>query len=124
MNNPIVHFEIMGSDGPALTEFYRALFGWELRRVPMDGYQDYSFIPSPEEGVGVGGGLGQLEDGDALVTIYVEVTNLQQMLDRAVEAGAQIVLPRTEIPPEVTIARFRDPQGNIVGLIQTGAATS
>lgn len=59
MNNPIVHFEIMGSNGPALTEFYRALFGWALRRVPMDGYQDYSFIPSPEEGIG--GGLGQLE---------------------------------------------------------------
>lgn len=58
------------------------------------------------------------------MTIYVEVTNLQQMLDRAVKAGAQIVLPSTKIPTEGTIARFRDPQGNIVGLIQTGAATS
>ncbi len=31
VENPVVHFEIMGPDGPALRSFYEELFGWQLR---------------------------------------------------------------------------------------------
>jgi len=120
MDNPIVHFEILGHEGPSLIGFYRDLFGWELRDVPMNGYRSYAFLPSPDEGIG--GGIGQLESSDqGFVTIYVEVADPQSILEQAVRSGAQVVLPVTEIPGVGDIARFRDPQGNVVGLVRSTA---
>lgn len=118
MNNPIVHFEILGRDGPSLVAFYRDLFGWELREVPMEGYTSYSFLPSPDEGIG--GGVGQLRpESQPFVTIYIEVTDPRAMLDAAVRSGAETVLDVTSVPGVGDIARFRDPQGNIIGLVRS-----
>ena len=118
MDNPIVHFEILGHEGPSLVAFYRDLFGWPLREVAMDGYSTYAFLPSPEEGIG--GGVGQLASSDrAFLTIYVEVADPHSMLDQAIKGGAETVLPVTEIPGVGEIARFRDPQGNVVGLVRS-----
>jgi hypothetical protein len=118
MTNPVVHFEIFGRDGAALVDFYRDLFGWPLRAVPMPGYQSYAYVPTPDQGIG--GGVGQLGPGDgAMVTIYVEVADPQAVLDQAVMAGAQVALPVTELPGVGAIARFWDPQGNIIGLVRS-----
>jgi uncharacterized protein len=116
MENPVVHFEILGGDGPSLAAFYQDLFGWALRDVPMPGYDAYAFLPAPDRGIG--GGVGQLDSGGpGFVTVYVEVTDPESVLDRAVQAGAEVVLPVTELPGVGAIARFRDPQGNVVGLV-------
>jgi uncharacterized protein len=121
MRNPVVHFEILGPDGPATIAFYRELFGWDLRQVPMAGYRTYAYLPEPDQGIG--GGVGQLEPGDRagerLVTVYVEVSDPQATLDQAVQAGARVTLPVTEIDGVGAIARFRDPQGNIIGLVRS-----
>lgn len=121
MQHPVVHFEILGADGPATVAFYRDLFGWDLRQVPMVGYETYAYLPQPAQGIG--GGVGKLEPGDPagqpLVTIYVEVTDPQTTLDQAVRAGARVTLPVTEIEGVGAIARFQDPQGNIIGLVRS-----
>ncbi len=120
MHNPVVHFEILGGDGPATVSFYRELFGWDLRQVPMAGYDTYAYLPQPDRGIG--GGIGRLGPDDPtgahLVTVYVEVPDLEATLERAVLAGAEVTLPVTGLPGEGAIARFRDPQGNIIGLIR------
>jgi predicted enzyme related to lactoylglutathione lyase len=121
MANPVVHFEILGPEGGPLIDFYRDLFGWGLREAAMAGYESYAYLPAPDEGIG--GGVGQLADhAGAVLTIYVEVADPQAMLDRAVEAGARLELPVTAIPGVGAIARFRDPQGNIVGLVRSDRA--
>jgi len=90
MRNPVVHFEILGPDGPATIAFYRELFGWDLRKVPMAGYRTYAYLPEPDQGIG--GGVGQLEPSDRseerMVTIYVEVSDPQAILDQAVAKNA------------------------------------
>jgi predicted enzyme related to lactoylglutathione lyase len=87
----------------------------------MAGYGTYAYLPQPDQGIG--GGVGQLEPGDPagqrLVTIYVEVSDPQATLDQAVQAGAQVTLPVTEIDGVGAIGRFRDPQGNIIGLVRS-----
>ena len=118
MDNAIVHFEILGHEGESLVAFYRGLFGWELRDAAMEGYSTYAFLPAPDEGIG--GGVGELESGaEPLVTIYVEVEHPQSVLDQAVQGGAEVALPVTEVPGVGAIARFRDPQGNVIGLVRS-----
>lgn len=121
MRHPVVHFEILGPDGPALVTFYRELFGWDLRQVPMAGYDTYAYLPQPDQGIG--GGVGKLDPshsaGERLVTVYIEVADPEAVLEQAVQAGAQATLPATHIDGVGTIARFRDPQGNVIGLVRS-----
>ncbi len=119
MKNPVVHFEIMGPDGPALRSFYEELFGWQLREVPMTSYTDYAYLPTPE-GDGIGGGVGSTEaQAGGFVTIYVEVDDVEHLVDRACRMGGATLLSPTEIPGVGVIARFRDPQGNVIGLAKS-----
>lgn len=120
-SDPVVHFEILGPDGPALTSFYGELFGWRMQAGALPGYPHYGFLPAPD-GTGIGGGVGTADAvTGGLVTIYVEVDDPQRALDRAQELGATVTLPVTAIPEVATFARFRDPQGNEVGLVQRQA---
>ena len=49
--------------------------------------------------------------------MYVAVADLQASLDKAESLGGTTVMPATEIPGVVKMARFTDPDGNIVGLV-------
>jgi predicted enzyme related to lactoylglutathione lyase len=122
MTNPIVHFEIMGRDGPELVEFYRSLFQWPLQASDsITGYQHFAYLPNPEQGIG--GGIGAA-DGEPYLTVYAEVDDIQRTWDRALELGAEPVLPPTVLPEiqGLIVARLRDLEGNVIGLSQRPAA--
>ena len=57
--------------------------------------------------------------GAAQLTIYVEVEDIQASLDWASELGGETIVPVTSIPGMVTFAQFKDPEGNIVGLVSS-----
>jgi predicted enzyme related to lactoylglutathione lyase len=115
MANPVVHFEITGPDGDALRAFYSEIFGWEISvmKEPMD----YGSVGA-QDGKGIGGGVAQSEH--AGVTVYVEVDDPAEVLARIAEAGGETVQDVTEVPDIVTFAMFRDPQGNVIGLVKGG----
>ncbi|MBA2276317.1 MAG: VOC family protein [Chloroflexia bacterium] len=111
MSCPVVHFEIIGADGPALQQFYRELFGWQIQDMPEMSYGAIA----PGEG-GIGGGIGQ-EEGPA-VRVYIQVDDLEAELTRIEANGGATVVPPMEIPGVVTFAMFRDPAGNTIGLVK------
>ena len=114
MPNPIVHFEIVGPDGPALQKFYGDLFDWKLN---ADNPMNYALVDTGAGEQGVGGGISSSDT--AQTVFYVGVDDAQKYLDMAVAAGGKVVHPVEEIPNMVIFAQFADPQGNIVGLVQT-----
>ena len=120
MANPVVHFEIMGRPGPDLADFYRSLFDWPVNTgEPVNTYAQFSAIP-PQDGEGIGGGIGATEDGQCFVTVYVEVNDLDQACESAKVLGGEVVLSPTSIPEihDLRIARIVDPHGNMIGLAQ------
>ena len=52
------------------------------------------------------------------MTVYIEVDDPQTYLDKAVKAGAKMLMPVSRITEDTTIALFSDPAGNITGLLQ------
>ncbi len=112
MPNPVVHFEILGPDGDQLQRFYGEMFGWTIN---ADNPMSYGLVDT--DGGGINGGIGQAEV--PLATIYIEVDDPAQYLEKVVAAGAELVQEVTEIPGMVTFAQFRDPAGNIVGLVKS-----
>jgi predicted enzyme related to lactoylglutathione lyase len=119
MADPVVHFEVSGKDPAALTAFYSDLFGWKTNVMEGMGYT----IVEKEEG-GIGGGIGQAQDGAAgHVTFYVAVDDPQAALDKAVALGGTVVMPVDTIPNMVTLALFKDPEGNMVGIVGSETPT-
>lgn len=118
-----MHFEILGPDGPALIEFYRQLFGWQLQDGQLPGWPHYGLLRS--NGTGIDGAVGTADATDrSAVVVYVEVDDPQGYLDRAQELGATVVMPTTHVAEaEITVAWLRDPQGNVVGVVKNHEAS-
>jgi hypothetical protein len=59
MGQPVVHFEVQGSDREALTRFYQQLFGWKTTDVSE---MNYTMVETGGEG-GINGGIGTTPEG-------------------------------------------------------------
>jgi len=112
MANPVMWFEVMGKDSAGLQRFYRDVFGWKLT-APVREQGNYSMLERPD--TGIGGGFGE---GDARVSVYIEVAEPQRFVDKAVTAGATLLMPVTQITPTTTIAMLTDPAGNTFGVMK------
>jgi predicted enzyme related to lactoylglutathione lyase len=59
---------------------------------------------------------GGIAEGEPALMFYIQVPDLEAALERVTAAGGTVLLPPTEVAPNVTIANFGDPAGNRVGL--------
>jgi len=118
MANPVTWFEVMGKDSAGLQRFYREVFGWKLT-PPVKEMGNYSMLERPD--TGIGGGFGE---GDARVSVYVEVADPQRFVDKAVASGATVLMPVTTITPTTTIAMLLHPAGNTFGVMKPPPAAA
>ena len=120
MTNPVVHFEIVGTDAERIQAFYRSTFGW---KIDADNPMKYGTVDTVT-GRGIGGGVaGTMGGGGPRVTVYIEVPDINTMLARIAAAGGKTLLPRSEVPGGPTIALFADPSENCLGLIEAAKTT-
>ena len=120
MGQPVVHFEIMGTDVEKLRGFYSGLFDWNIdTNNPMSyGMVDREQNVSPE-GIGIGGGLGAMPDGmPGYTTFYVEVPDVEAALKKAEELGGTRVMGPEQPMEGLEIGMFSDPEGHLVGLVK------
>jgi predicted enzyme related to lactoylglutathione lyase len=114
MGAHVIHFEVVGKDGPALQSFYSKVFDWNLDTNNPGGYGMYR----PADGEGIAGGIGTAQDGGAgHVTFYVHADDPQAVLDKVQAEGGRVLMPLTEVAPETTIALFADPEGHVIGIM-------
>jgi predicted enzyme related to lactoylglutathione lyase len=120
MGQPVVHFEVVGTDGDRLKAYYSELFAWEFDDT--QGTMNYGIVPregnTNADGVGIGGGVGGVEGDTDHVTFYVEVPDVEAALKRAEDLGGKRVSDPDEVPGTGTvIAHLRDPEGHVIGLV-------
>ena len=114
MGAQVVHFEIMGGNGNELEKFYSQLFGWKINsNNPMK----YGVIDTAGSGT-IDGGVGSSQDGGKRVTVYVQVEDLQAILDQAERLGGRTILPPSVVPGGPKLALFSDPAGNVTGIME------
>ena len=113
MANPVVHFEVLGSDAETLKRFYGEAFSWQMQDV-MEG--SYYMVNTGAEN-GVAGGVGAAPGGaGGHVTFYVEVDDPGAALEKISSLGGRTVQEPMDVPNGPTIALFADPEGHVVGL--------
>jgi predicted enzyme related to lactoylglutathione lyase len=107
----VVHWEVQARDPAAQQRFFGDLFGWS---VDANNPMSYGMVKPHRQGIG--GGIGGTTDAPR-ATFYVQVVDINAALAKAEAMGAQSVMPRTELGM-VTMAQFRDPEGNVIGLVE------
>ena len=120
----VVHFEIHADDPDRAVAFYSGLFGWRLDK--WDGPVDYWLVTTgPDTDRGINGGLvrrrGPRPSDGQPVNSYVctvEVPDLDDRLVLAANLGAESAVPKMPIPGVGWLAYVKDPEGNILGLMQ------
>ena len=118
MNNLISIVEIPTADFSRAVKFYQSILNVSIEEIDMDGTQ-MGVLPSEEGTVNLclvkGNDYKPTTDG---AVVYLNAGNdLQPMLDKVEQNGGQVIVPKTEISPEMGFfALFIDTEGNKLGL--------
>lgn len=124
--NKVVHFEIPADDLERAKRFYSSVFGWSIFKVGTFPEADYHLANTvatdergmPKEPGAINGGMRKrMVKGEAPVVV-VKVANLDEAMEKVKVAGGQIVLEKQPVGDFGLYARFRDPEGNVMGLWQ------
>jgi uncharacterized protein len=94
MGNPVVHFEITGTDPPRLRNYYGELFGWEFdtsgpvsSAVSEPGNYGFTDGNTTSDGIGIPGGVGGGRDYEGHALFYVGVPDVEIALQKAERLG-------------------------------------
>jgi predicted enzyme related to lactoylglutathione lyase len=112
-NGKICYLELPATDVRSSAEFYRSVFGWQMR-TRGDGATAFDDTTGEVSGAFVTGRPAASSPG---LLLYIMVDDAQAAVIAVKASGGEIVQPLGVDAPEIT-ARFRDPGGNILGLYQ------
>jgi uncharacterized protein len=126
MSDRVVHFEIPFDDADRARAFYSEAFGWEMMVWPESGgYTLASTGPNGEQGPTepgfINGGLFARHDEYTGPNIVLDVSNLEEALERVKGSGGSVVAEREPVGDMGFTAYVRDTEGNMVGLWETAA---
>ncbi|WP_194778027.1 VOC family protein [Pararhodonellum marinum] len=113
-------FEIPVSDMERAMSFYERVFGIKLSHQKL-GVLDMAWFPFNDASGGAGGTLVKHDDFYAPSTsgtlVYFSSENLAKELLRVESAGGRVLIPKTQISPEIGyMAVFIDSEGNRLAL--------
>jgi predicted enzyme related to lactoylglutathione lyase len=112
----ICYVEIPATDIARSADFYRNVFGWNIR-TRGDGNTAFDDSVGEVSGTWV---LGRAPSTQAGILLYIMVDSVAEALNEIVKNGGKVVQPIGADAPEIT-ARFSDPAGNLIGLYQQPA---
>jgi predicted enzyme related to lactoylglutathione lyase len=120
MGQPVVHFEVIGTDAKKLQGYFSDLFGWEIDASNPMGYGIVQRDGNTNaDGVGIGGGIGTGPEGyEGHVTFYVEVPDVEAALAKAESLGGSRVMGPETVMEQIELGLFTDPEGHLIGVVK------
>lgn len=113
--------DLLARDAKALIPFYSELFGWEAKLQPSGSGPEYYIFEVDGKNVC---GLVQMPFMVKLIGIptqwnsYVSVDDIDNVVNSAVDLGASITLPVTDVTTAGKMAFLKDPEGASFGVWQ------
>lgn len=113
----VVHFEIIAENPENVMSFYSDVFGW--KHTKWDGPMEYWMIDGGE-GQGIGGGVArQSEEWAGGIVNTIDVDSVETYVEKVEKAGGVVAVPKMAIPGIGWMAYFKDPEGNLFGIMQS-----
>lgn len=110
-----VHFEIPVDDPEKNIAFFESVFGWKFNK--WGGPMEYWVVSTGDSQPGIDGGLMRRMNPGQPIVNTIEVPSVDDYIAKITNAGGQIVLPKMPIPGVGYLAYFKDPDGNIHGIM-------
>jgi predicted enzyme related to lactoylglutathione lyase len=114
--HPVVMFEFLADDPDALSTFYATVFGWTYETDAVG----FRYVKFPTMTLSQLGGIGRASDEQGWAAgrnFYFAVDDLDEALGAVNAAGGTTWVEPTRADG-YHFAMFRDPAGNVVGLLQ------
>ena len=125
MPQPVVHFEVVGSDPARLRSYFGDLFGWKFEVLSpvsqeVSKSESYGFMNTviADNGTGIPGGIGGGSGYESHALFYVGVPDVGVALQRAEELGGTRVMGPVTSPNGLVVGHFTDPEGTLVGVAE------
>ncbi|MEO6232215.1 MAG: VOC family protein [Ferruginibacter sp.] len=122
MKHAISWFEIPATDLERAQKFYESIFDFSMISMDMPNIRMRMF-PTDDMQNSIGGavvdsnGFHKPSASDGPLIYLNGNPDVQNILDKVVDAGGSIMVPKTEISPEYGyMAVFLDTEGNRIGL--------
>ena len=123
----VIHFEIQATQPTELIAFYETMFGWKFNA--WGDYPYWLIETGPAEAPGINGGLLQRHgpaappgQGVNAFVCTVDVPDVDDAVARAEAAGAVLAVPKMAIAGTGWLAYIKDPDGNLLGMMQSNQA--
>ena len=119
----VMHFEIQATEPSVLISFYETMFGWKF--TSWGDYPYWLIETGPREAPGIDGGLlkrhGAAAPSGQAVNAFVctvDVADVDAAVKQAEAAGAILAVPKMAIAGVGWLVYIKDPDGNLLGMMQ------
>jgi predicted enzyme related to lactoylglutathione lyase len=122
MSNKVLHFDIFADDPKRAERFYSEALGWKFEK--WDGPMEYWMITAGSESEkGINGGMSKREGewakkGASIGAVTIGTDDLDVALEKIKNAGGKVVMEKAAIAGVGWMANFKDPEGNVLGIMQ------
>lgn len=118
--NRVIHFDIYADDPARAEKFYSEAFGWKFEKWKGEGMNYWLIMTG--EGPGIDGGMSLREkewkEGVSKWSVTVGVKDIDEAIAKVEKAGGEITMKKMGLPKVGWFANFKDPEGNILSLMQ------
>lgn len=114
MSAPVLQWQLVSKNPDQLARFYGDLFDWRISTKNALGYRQVSTGAD-----GCDGGMWPAPpDGPSFVQLFVGVPDVEKAVVKALELGAQLIVPTTTLPDGDVMAVLADPCGVTFGVMR------
>jgi hypothetical protein len=114
----VVHFEIDAEKPERAIKFYKNVFGWKIEK--WEGPIKYWLITTgKEKEPGIDGGLAKRTEEGPSTANTIAVPSVDDYIKKVEKNGGSIVRPKMAVPGVGWMAYFKDPEGNIFGMMES-----
>lgn len=112
----VTFFELSVDDPKRAMKFYETVFGWKFQKY---GDEDYWLITTGDQKeLGINGAIRPREAKTPNLVNTIGVKDIDKAIRDVETNGGKLVIPKTEIPMQGTLAYVLDSEGNMHGIMQ------
>lgn len=119
----VVHFEIPADNVEKVKEFYEKVFGWKINPIPEMSYAIIHTVEVDEKqmpkSVGaINGGLMKRSKTAEYPVIVINVADIDEAIKKVEQEGGKVLMEVQKVGNMGLYARFKDSEGNMLGIWQ------
>ena len=117
--NRVVNFDFPTENADQAKAFFTSIFGWKFTEWHNEGY--WLIETGNKHKQGINGSMIKRRHADHVPSVMIQVENIDITLRKIVENGGTIDFPKHTIPKVGWLAYVKDPEKNVLCVMQFDA---